>query len=94
MVLMHLGLIDRAFVPHNIILTQESPIPLPKFQMAPRLKILMPSGSKKGMQIYFFFSLIRPSKRTPSRFPNRAPMERDTCFQGIFIYLKIRTKFL
>jgi hypothetical protein len=60
MVLMHLGLIDRAFVPHNIISTQESPIPLQKSQMAHRLKILMPSGSKKGTQIYFFFSLVSP----------------------------------
>jgi hypothetical protein len=40
MVLMHLGLIDGTFVPHNLMSTQESPVPLPKFQMAPRLKIL------------------------------------------------------
>jgi len=39
--------------------------------VAPRLKILMASGSKKGTQIYYFFSL----KRTPPRFPSRAPME-------------------
>jgi hypothetical protein len=55
MVPMHLGLIDRPFVPHNLITAQESPVPLPKFQMAPRLKILMVSGSKKGTQIYFSF---------------------------------------
>ena len=54
MVLMHLGLIDR---PHNLISAQESPVPLLKFQMAPKLKILMSSGSKKGTQIYFFFAL-------------------------------------
>jgi hypothetical protein len=52
---MHLGLIDRPFVPHNLISTQENPVPLLKFQMAPRLKILMASGSKKGTQIYFSF---------------------------------------
>ena len=34
---MHLGLIDRPFVPHILISAQESPVPLPKFQMAPRL---------------------------------------------------------
>jgi hypothetical protein len=51
--------------------------------MAPRLKILKASGSKKGTQIYLFFSLKSPSKRTPSRFPNRTPMERDTRLQGI-----------
>jgi hypothetical protein len=51
MVPMHLGLIDGPFVPHNLISTQESPVPLLKFQMAPRLEILMASGSKKGIQI-------------------------------------------
>jgi len=55
MVLMHLGLIDGPFVPHNQISNQESPVPLLKFQMAPRLKILMASGSEKGTQIYFSF---------------------------------------
>ena len=47
----------------------------------------MPSGSKKGTQIYFYFSLNNPGKRTPSRFPNRAPVERDTHLQGILISL-------
>jgi hypothetical protein len=75
---MHLGLIDRPFVPHNPISTQEGPVPLTKFQMAPILKILMFSGSKNGTQIYFFFSLKNPAKRTPSRFPNGVPVERDT----------------
>jgi len=41
---MHLDLIDRPFVLHNLI-TQESLVSLLKFQMAPRLKILMCSGS-------------------------------------------------
>jgi len=81
---MHLGLIDGPVVPHNLIVTQEGPIPLLKFQMAPRLKILMSSGSKKGTQIYFFFSLKNPGKRTPSSFHDRAPMERDTRLWGIF----------
>jgi hypothetical protein len=45
---MHLGLIDGLFVPHNVISNQEVPVPLLKFQMAPRPKILMSSGSKKG----------------------------------------------
>jgi hypothetical protein len=55
MVLMHLGLIDRPFVPHNLISTQESPVPLLKFQMAPRVKILVATGSKKGTWMYFSF---------------------------------------
>jgi len=40
------------FVPCYLISAQESPVPLPKFQMAPRLKILISSGSKKGNRIY------------------------------------------
>jgi len=47
MVLMHLGLKNGSFLPHNLIPVQGSPIPLLKFQMAPRLKLLMSSGSKE-----------------------------------------------
>ena len=35
---MHLGFTDGPFVPHNLISVQESPVPLPKLQMAPDLK--------------------------------------------------------
>jgi len=31
---MHLGLTDGPFVPHNLILAKDSPVPLPKFKMA------------------------------------------------------------
>jgi len=89
MVQLHLGLIDRPFVPHNLISAQESPVPLPKFQMAPRLKILMSSGSKKGTQIHYPFLSKSRGKLIPSRFPKRAPMERDTRLQGIFTFLLI-----
>ena len=88
-VLMHLGLTDGPFVPHNVISVQESAVPLPKFQMVPRLKILMSSGSKKGTQIYYPFLSKSPGKRIPSMFPNGAPMERDTRLQGIFTSLLI-----
>jgi hypothetical protein len=44
--------------------------------MAPRLKILMSSDSKKGTQIYFFFSLMSPGKQTPTRFPT-GPVWRE-----------------
>jgi len=72
MVPMHLGLIDWHFVPHNLISAQENPAPLPKFQMAPRLRLLMSSGSKKKEPTYAFsFSVKSPSKRTTSRLPNR-----------------------
>jgi len=70
-------------MPHNLIPAQESPVPLPKFQLAPCLKILMSSGSKKGTQIYYPFLSKRPGKRMPSRFPNGVPMERDTRLQGL-----------
>jgi len=86
---MHLGLIHGPFVLHNLISTQESLVRLPKFQMAPRLKVLMSSGSKKGTQIYYPFLSKSAGKRIPSRFPNEAPMERDTFLQGIFTYLLI-----
>jgi hypothetical protein len=69
MVPMHLGLIDGPFVPHNLISAQEIPVPLPKFQMAPRLKILMSSGSMKGTRIYYVFLSKSHGKRIPSRFP-------------------------
>ena len=86
---MHLGLIDGPYVPHNLISAQESPVPLPKFQVAPRLKILMSSGSKKGTQIYYPFLTKSPGKRIPSRFPNGAPMERESHLQDVFISLLI-----
>jgi hypothetical protein len=56
--------------------------------VAPRLKIFITSGSKKGTQIYYFFPLKSPHKRTPSRFASGAPMERNTRLQGIYISLK------
>jgi hypothetical protein len=35
---MHLGLVDGTFVTHNLVSAQESTVPLPKFQKAPRLE--------------------------------------------------------
>ena len=64
---MHLGLTDGPFVPNNLISAQESPVPLPKFQMAPRLTILMSSGSKTGTQTYCpFLSEVLASESPPS----------------------------
>ena len=84
---MHLGLIDGPFVPHNLISAQDSPVPLPKFHMAPIFKILIFSESKKGTQIYHPFLSKSPCKRIPSSFSIGAPMERDARFQGIFTFL-------
>jgi len=66
---MYLGLTVGPFVPHNPISTQESPAPLLQFQMAPRLKILMASGSKKGTQMYFSFLSKVPAKEPPAASP-------------------------
>ena len=73
---MHLGLIDWLFVPHNLIPAQESPVPLPRFRMAPTLKILMSSRSKKGTRIYYPFLSKSPGKRIPPRFFN-GPLWRE-----------------
>jgi len=88
-VLMHLSLMDGPFVPHNQISVQESPVPLPKLQMAPRLKILMSWGSKKGTQIYYPFLSVSSGKRIPSRHTSGAPKEREARLQGIFTSLLI-----
>jgi hypothetical protein len=66
---MHLGLIDGPFVPYNQISTQESPVPLLKFQTASRLKIFMASGSEKGTQKYFSFLSKVPANEPPPFSP-------------------------
>jgi hypothetical protein len=92
MVPMHLGLIDGPFVPHNLLLIQESPVPLLKFQIFPRLKILMVSGSKKGTQIYFSF-LSKVLANNPLRVPQQGPYgERGLC-TGHFAYLSKTSSF-
>jgi hypothetical protein len=59
----------RALIP-----AQESPVALLKFQMAPILKILISSGSKKGTQIYFFFSLKKSRQTNPLQVPLTHPI--------------------
>jgi hypothetical protein len=54
---------------HNLISTQESPVPILKFQMALRLKMLTASGSKKGTQIYYSFLSNAPANEPPPGFP-------------------------
>jgi hypothetical protein len=93
MVPRHLGLINRPLVPQSLISTQESPVPLLKSQMAPILEILMPFGSKKVTQIYFFFSVISPGKRTPSRCPN-GPYGEIPVYRAFLHVLKLTQKFL
>jgi len=86
---MHLGFIDGPPVPHNLISTQESPGPSLKFRIAPRLKILMSSGSKKGTLIYFFFFLSKSQQINPLQVPQQGPYgekEREL-FTEHFAYL-------
>jgi hypothetical protein len=77
MVPINLGLTDGPYVPYNPISTEESPVPLLKFQMAPRLKMLISAGSKKGTQIYFPFLSKIPAGEPPPGSPT-GPLYRDT----------------
>ena len=83
---MHLGLIGGPFVPHNLISTQESPVSLLKFQMAPRLKILKcPLGPRKEPRYTFsFLSKVLANKLSPSSTAG-PPVERDTCLREFFV---------
>jgi len=85
---MHLGLIDGPFVPHNLISTQESLVPLLKFQMAPRIKILMASGCKKGTQIYFSFLSKVPANTPPSGSPTEPLWRGRPTYRAFSISLK------
>jgi len=84
----------QALCAHNLIAAQDSPLPLLKFQMPPRLKHLMSSGSNRREQRYaYFFSLKIPSNWTPSRFPSRVPYGKSCPFTGPFyIYLRFLIK--
>jgi hypothetical protein len=89
MVPMHLGLTDGPFVPHNLISVQESPVPLPKFQMAPRFKILMSSESKKGTQIYYpILSRVLESESPPGS--PKGPLCRDMPISRAFLDISYR----
>jgi hypothetical protein len=70
---MHLDLIDGPFVPHNLISALESPVPLPKFQMASRFKNLNVLWIQEWNPDILSFSLKSPGKRITSRFPQRGP---------------------
>jgi hypothetical protein len=89
---MHLGLIDGPFVPHNLISTQASPVPLPKFPMVPRLKIPMASGFKKGTHIYFSFLSKVPANEPPPGSPKVSYGDRGP-FTRYFAYLSKTSSF-
>jgi len=83
MVPMHLGLTDGPFMPHNPMSIQQSPVPLLKFQMAPRIKILMSFGSMQGTQIYFSFLSKIPANESPPVSPTGSSW-RKMLFSGAF----------
>jgi hypothetical protein len=63
---MHLGLIDGPFVPCNLISAQDSPVPLAKFQMAPRLKKINILWVQEWNPDILFFSLKNiPARESP-----------------------------
>jgi len=83
---MHLGLIGRPFVPHNLVSTQESPVPLLKFQTAPKLKILIASWSKKKPRYALLVS--QKSRQTnPLQVPQQGPYGEGGPLTGHFAYL-------
>jgi hypothetical protein len=85
--MMHLGLMERPFVPHNLISAQDSPVPLPKFQMASKLKILMSSGSKRGTQIYYPFLSKKSQQANPLQVPQQGPYGQRYLLTGHFYIL-------
>jgi hypothetical protein len=88
----NLGLIDGPFVPHNLISTQESPVPLIKFQMAPRLKILLSSGSKKGTRYIFSFLSKIPTNEPPPRSPTGPLWRERPVYRAFCVSLENLTK--
>jgi hypothetical protein len=90
---MYLGLTDGPFVPHNLIAAQESPGPLPKFQLAPRFKILMSSGAKNETQIYCPFLSKVPANESPPGSPMGLLWREILIFREFLnIYSKIPSK--
>jgi len=73
-------------VPHNLISTQESPVPLLKFHMAPRLKILIASGSKNEPR-YTLLVSQKSQQTNPLQVPQQGPYGEGGPPTGHFAYL-------
>jgi hypothetical protein len=81
-------------VPHNLISAQENPVPFSKFPDAPRLKILIPSESKKKRHadILIFF-LKNPQQKNPLQVPQLGPYgERSPFRWHLYISEKLHKK--
>jgi hypothetical protein len=62
--------------------------------MAPRLKIFMASGSKKGTCIYFSFLSKVPTQTNPFQIPQKGPYEERGSFAGHFAYPSKTSSFV
>jgi hypothetical protein len=88
MVPMHPGLIDGPFVPHNLISAQESPVPLPQFQMVLRLKTQCPLGPRKEPGYTILFSQkVLASEPPPGS--STGPLCRELPTYRAFLHLLI-----
>jgi hypothetical protein len=91
---MPLGLIDGPFVPHNLISAQDSPVLIPQFQMAPKLKILMSSASKKEPRYTFSFLSKIPANETPPGCPTRPLWKENPVYRAPEYLSNTSYKFL
>jgi len=87
MVPMHRGLINGPVVSHNLISAEGSPVPCLRYQMAPRLKLLMSSGPKKKEPRYAFsFSLKKSPQMNPLQVLQQGPLLRDLPVYMAFLH--------
>jgi len=87
---MHLSLINRPFVAHNLMSAQGNHVPLIKFQMATRLKtlnVLWVQG--KGTQIRILFFSQKVPVTNPLQVFHRCSMSHEITHEDI-----IQVKFL
>jgi len=87
---MHLGLIKWPFVPHNLISAKWSPVSLPKFQMAPRLKILNVLWVQERNPDILSFSLKKSQQTNLLLVPQWGPFgERDLSAGHFYVSLDL-----
>jgi hypothetical protein len=91
MVPMHLGLIDRPLVPHNLISTQESPAPLSNSQMAAD-NLFAFWVQQRNPDIPSLFSQ-KSWQMKSIQVPQQGPLWRDIWLQVIVTCLKTCKNF-
>ena len=73
-------------MPHNLIAAQESPVHLPKFQMTPRLNILIPLGPRKEPRYTILFPQTVLACESPAGSP-LGPLWREIPTYRAFLHL-------